>query len=68
MTSVPRRHVKSSVGRISTDEANGLADTAAQITRALVCEEGLDAMKLDDDETLYHDSVLRNITDSGSVG
>ncbi|KAF0292997.1 hypothetical protein FJT64_009115 [Amphibalanus amphitrite] len=53
-----RRHVRSSVGRISTDEANGLADTAAQLARELVCAEGLDVLKLDDQETLYHDSFL----------
>ena len=54
---IPRRHVQGNKGRAKTSDANRFVDNAMEFARSLIKSEGLDPLKVADDETLFEEKV-----------
>ena len=52
-----RRHVQGNKGRAKTSDANRFVDNAMEFARSLIKSEGLDPLKVSDDETLFEEKV-----------
>lgn len=53
-----KRHVQSTTGRAKTSDANSFVDSSLQLARGLLKSEGLDPMKLADDESVFEEKVI----------
>ncbi|XP_043210407.1 mite allergen Lep d 7-like isoform X2 [Amphibalanus amphitrite] len=53
-----KRHVQGNKGRAKTSDANRFVDNAMEFARSLIKSEGLDPLKVADDETLFEEKLF----------
>ncbi|XP_037075598.1 uncharacterized protein LOC119096780 isoform X2 [Pollicipes pollicipes] len=53
-----KRHVQGNSGRAKTSDANRFVDSALEFARSIIKNEGLDPLKVADDETLFEEKLF----------